>query len=127
MRQKARPRFKSQEEEADFWMRRDTADFWDALEEVEEPLEVAPALKAEIRARHERAKLISLRLYPSQIRRAKAVAGRKRMPYQLLLRQLIDQGLSLVADRTASLRAEKAPRRRTAPGPGRARGGSTSR
>ena len=93
MKQKKPPRFESQKEEAEYWMRHDTAQCWDSFEDLKEPIEAAPRLMAEIRARHERTKPISIRLYPSQLRLAKAIAGRKRVPYQALLRDLIDSGL----------------------------------
>ena len=91
------PKFKTQKEEAEFWMRHDTADFWDAFEDIKEPLEVSHHLMAEVKARHERTKAISIRLYPSQLRIAKAIANKKHIPYQTILRALIDQGLSHLA------------------------------
>ena len=87
------PKFKSKQEEAEFWMRHDTADFWNAFEDVKEPIEVASNLVAEIRARHEKTKSISIRLYPSQLRMAKAIANKKHIPYQTILRDIIEQGL----------------------------------
>ncbi|MFC1521161.1 CopG family antitoxin [Elusimicrobiota bacterium] len=88
------PKFKTQKEEADFWMKHDTVDFWDDFEDIKEPLEIFPRLQAEVRDRHEKAKLISIRLYPSQLRMAKAIADKKHVPYQVLLRSIIDTGLS---------------------------------
>lgn len=88
------PKFKSQEEEADFWMEHDTSEFWNAFEDIKDPLELSPGLKASIRERHEKTKAISIRLYPSQLRMAKAVAGKKHIPYQALLRSIIGNGLT---------------------------------
>ena len=88
------PKFKSKEAQADYWMNHDTADFWDSFEDVKTLPEVSTRLQAEVRARHERTKAISLRLYPSQIREAKAIANRNHIPYQTILRQIIEQGLS---------------------------------
>ena len=88
------PKFKSKEEEAEFWMRHDTADFWDSFEDLKALPEISSRLEAQINARHERTKAISLRLYPSQIRAAKAIANRNHIPYQTILRQIIEQGLS---------------------------------
>ena len=95
------PRFKSKEEEAEFWMTHDTTAFWDSFETVKEPLDISPNLASHVRARHERTKLISIRLYPTQLRVARAIASKKRIPYQVLLRALIEQGLSRMIPRAA--------------------------
>lgn len=87
------PKFKTQEEEAEYWMSHDTAVFWDAFEDIKTPAEVLPKLLSEIKKRHEKTKAISLRLYPSQIRMAKAIANKKHVPYQTILRNLIESGL----------------------------------
>lgn len=92
------PKFKSRQEEADFLMRHDTTDFWDAFEDIKEPLDVTPNLMAEVRARHEKTKPISIRLYPSQLRMAKAIAN---IPYQVILRDIIEFGLSRMASSKA--------------------------
>lgn len=95
------PKFKSKQEESEFWMKHDTASFWDAFEDIKEPIEAAPELFAEIKNRHETTKLISIRLYPRQLRIAKSIANRKHIPYQTILRTIIEQGLStLVSPRT---------------------------
>ncbi len=91
---KTAPRFKIQEEEAEYWMTHDTTGFWDTFEEVNEPIDVTSALLTEITARHEKTKPISLRLYLRQLRMAKAIAQKHHMPYQTLLRTLIDRGLA---------------------------------
>jgi len=88
------PHFKSKEEEADFWMSHDTTAFWDSFEPLKEPLEVSKELAAWVERRHERTKPISIRLYTTQLRIAKAIAGKKHIPYQALLRTLIEKGLS---------------------------------
>lgn len=91
------PRFKSKKEEAEFWMKHDTADFWDTFEDVKEPVYVSPNVLATIKARHERTKAISIRLYPSQLRIAKTIARETHTPYQSILRNLIEQGLTKLA------------------------------
>ena len=91
---KRAPRFKSKEEEADFWMSHDTNTFWDSFETMKEPLEVADELMASIKNRHAKTKPISIRLYTTQLRIAKAIAGKKHIPYQALLRNLIEKGPS---------------------------------
>ena len=90
-------KFKSKEDEAGFLMRHDTSDFWDAFEDIKEPLDVTPTLMAEVRARHEKTKPISIRLYPSQLRMAKAIANKRHIPYQVILRDIIEFGLSRMA------------------------------
>lgn len=75
-------------------MEHDTAKFWGAFEDIKDPLELTPMLKTSIRERHEKTKAISIRLYPSQLRMAKAVADRTHVPYQVLLRNIIENGLS---------------------------------
>jgi len=96
------PKFTSKQKEADYWMKNDTAAFWDTFEDIKEPIEVIPNLIVEIKARHERAKAISIRLYPSQLRVAKAIAKKNHIPYQTILRNLIDQGLSHLAPERVS-------------------------
>lgn len=86
--------FKSKEEEADFWMSHDTTAFWDSFETIKEPLDVSKELTAWVKSRHEKTKPISIRLYATQLRVAKAIAGKKHIPYQVLLRTLIEKGLS---------------------------------
>ena len=88
------PHFKSKEEEAAFWMSHDTAAFWDSFETIKEPLDVSRELTAQVKSRHEKTKPISIRLYTTQLRVAKAIAGKKHIPYQVLLRTLIEKGLS---------------------------------
>ena len=95
------PVFTSQQEEAAYWLTHDTAKFWQAFEDLREPPEVTPRLLANIKARHERTKAISLRLYPSQLRIAKAIARKTHLPYQAILRTVIDQGLSQLAKEQA--------------------------
>ena len=101
MRRQPLPVFRSQPEEAAFWLKHDTAKFWQAFEDFREPLEVTPHLLANIHARHERTKAISLRLYPTQLRIAKAIARKTHLPYQAILRTVIDQGLSQLAKEQA--------------------------
>lgn len=91
------PTFMSQQEEAAFWLTHDTAKSWQAFEDPGELPEVTPQLLANIKARHERTKAISLRLYPSQLRLTKAIARKTHLPYQAILRTFIDQGLSQLA------------------------------
>jgi predicted DNA binding CopG/RHH family protein len=91
---KKAPHFNSKEEEAHFWMTHDTTAFEDSLETSREPLEISKELMARVKSRHEKTKPISIRLYTRQLRIAKAIAGKRHIPYQVLLRALIEKGLS---------------------------------
>lgn len=95
------PKFKTKEGEAEYWMSHDTADFWDEFEDIKTPLEIFPGLLSDIKKRHEKTNAISIRLYPSQIRMAKAIAGKKHVPYQTMLRHLIEEGLHRLASSDA--------------------------
>lgn len=97
------PRFKSPEEEIRFFETHDMARYWDQLEDVDEVLELAPALERRIRERMKK-RLVAIRLEEWQIERAKEIARDRRIPYQRLLREWISQGL----------RAEKARSKRRA-------------
>ena len=92
MRKKVQqPRFKSDREAADFWATHDAADYIDALKPAR--LALAPALQRRIKARAKRKKLVTLRLEIDQIAAAKAVALRKSIPYQTLIRMWISEAL----------------------------------
>ncbi|OGR84127.1 MAG: hypothetical protein A2901_08900 [Elusimicrobia bacterium RIFCSPLOWO2_01_FULL_54_10] len=87
------PRFKSREEEAKFWETHSSSDYLEGLEDVTHLFTVAPELVHKIQQGAKK-KLISLRLASWEIDRAKAIAKRRHMPYQVLLRSWIDEGLS---------------------------------
>ncbi|MBI2119922.1 MAG: hypothetical protein HYT97_09915 [Elusimicrobia bacterium] len=97
------PKFKTKQEEANFWMQHDTVDFWNSFENIREPIEIAPNLREDVKKRHEKTKAISIRLYPSQLRMAKAIAYKQHIPYQTILRDMIEQGLSQVVAKHHSL------------------------
>lgn len=86
------PRFKNDEELARFVETHDMAPYWDQLEEVDEVIELAPALARRIRERM-RKRLLALRLEQWQIERAKRIARAKGVPYQALMREWISRGI----------------------------------
>jgi len=86
------PHFKTDAEEIRFFETHDMAPYWDQLENVDEVIELAPALERRIRERMKK-RLVAIRLEEWQIARAKEIARKKRVPYQRLLRDWISQGL----------------------------------
>jgi len=88
------PYFKTAEEEAKFW---DTHSLKDYIHEFE-PADVDELFLSNgewhkrIQERSEK-KLISLRLAKWEIERSKEIATKKKVPYQVLLREWIDAGL----------------------------------
>jgi predicted DNA binding CopG/RHH family protein len=83
------PVFQSEKEELEFWEIHSAADYWDALEDVEQ-VELSPRLRNGINNRS-RLKMVSLRLREDQITAAKAIAKEKDIPYQVLLRSWITE------------------------------------
>ena len=61
-------------------------------EEIDEKIRLDPELARKIAERSKK-KMISLRLEQWQLQRTKAIAARRRIPYQHLLRYWITQGL----------------------------------
>ena len=100
MREKARlkkgpkklPRFRSDEEAAHFFETHSVADYWDQMGDVDEVIELAPALVRRIRERMKK-RLLALRLEEWQIRRAREIARQKKVPYQSLMREWITRGI----------------------------------
>ncbi len=86
------PRFTSDRQAARFFDTHDMADYWDQLEEVDEVIELAPALARKIRERM-RKRLLAIRLEQWQIERAKKIARAKGVPYQTLMREWISRGI----------------------------------
>ena len=92
MKKKRLPHFKSAEDEAKFWETHSAANYLDQLKEVDDLFVLSPSLIHRIK-NHAKKKLISLRLAVWEIQAAKKIAKRKKIPYQTLLRQWIDEGL----------------------------------
>ena len=78
------PKFKTLEEEAEFWDTHSLAEYWDELESVEGPLIDARPPK----------KLVSIRFDEALIAAAKRIARGKGIGYQTLLRMWAYEGLA---------------------------------
>lgn len=98
-------RLKTEREVHQFWSRRDLAGRLHEMEEVDERIQLDPALAQRIRERTKK-KMIALRLELWQLERAKAIAKKRRVPYQHLLRYWISKGLR----QEAALKANSASR-----------------
>ncbi len=92
MKKKKLPDFKTAEDEANFWDTHSAADYWHELEPVDELFVLSPALAHKIRERAKK-RLISIRLAQWEIDKSKQIAKIRKIPYQTLLRQWIDEGL----------------------------------
>ena len=87
------PRFRSEEEAAEYLESHSVAGVWDRLPEGK-PARLSAALAKAIRARHTQVKApISLRLEPEQIEAAKKIAATKSVAYQTQLRMWIAEGI----------------------------------
>ena len=87
------PRFRSEEEAADYFQTHSVADVWDQLPEAE-AAKASKDLEKVIRERHAAAKSpISIRLDPEQIAAAKKIAAAKSVGYQTQLRMWIAEGI----------------------------------
>ena len=93
------PRFRSDEEAANYFQTHSMADVWSQLPEAD-PAKVSKALEKSIRQRHAAAKSpISIRLDPEQIAAAKKIAAAKSVGYQTQLRMWIAEGIRREAKR----------------------------
>ena len=77
------PKFKTEDEEAEFWNTHDSTDYFDWSKAK---IGIFPNLKLTTRP-------ISLRLPISLINRAKVQAHKLDIPYQTLIKQSIDKGI----------------------------------
>lgn len=85
------PHFRSEAEEAEFWASHSLAEVWDQLEPVQ--VEVAPDVRR-VTLTRSRKKPVTLRLEERQITQAKAIASRKSLNYQTLMRSWIAEGIA---------------------------------
>lgn len=92
MRKKKLPRLKTEKEVHEFWSKHEAADYLHEAEELDEQIQLAPGLAHKIRERTKK-KMIALRLERWQLERTKALARKRKIPYQHLLRFWISQGL----------------------------------
>jgi len=88
------PRFKSEDEEREFWDSHSFLDFPEEVEEVE-PFPLASELREEILSgkRRRKMKRISLSFDPYLIEMIKRIAKRKSIPYQCLIRMWLAERL----------------------------------
>ncbi|MGB7291105.1 MAG: CopG family antitoxin [Thermodesulfobacteriota bacterium] len=84
------PKFKSEDEEIEFWETHSMIDIIDKLPEVK--VEISGELKKRMEE-HKNKKLLTLRLDPAQIDKAKEIAIKKGMGYLTLMRHWIQQGI----------------------------------
>jgi len=84
------PDFKSEEEEIEFWETHSMVDILNELPEVK--VEISGELKKRIED-HKKKKLLTLRLDPAQIDKAKEIAIKKGIGYLTLMRNWIQQGI----------------------------------
>lgn len=77
------PKFKNEDEEREFWANHDSVDYvdWSKAQRV-----IFPNLKLT-------KKPISLRVTTSLLAKVKAIANKKDMPYQTLMKQYISKGV----------------------------------
>ena len=86
------PMLKGEKAIAKFWDTHDAADYWDSMEELDEPLVLDPRLEKRIMERHKK-RLLTMRLEQGQISDARRVAAKKGIGYQTLLRVWIQAGI----------------------------------
>jgi len=93
------PKFRSDEEAAEYFEKHSVAEVWDQLPEGR-PVKLSAALAKSIQERHARAESpISLRLAAEQIAAAKRIAAAKSVGYQTQLRMWIAEGIRREAKR----------------------------
>lgn len=91
------PKFRTLEEESEFWDTHSVLDYWDETEPVEGPFIDARPPK----------KLVSIRFDPSLIAAAKRIAKAKGVGYQTLLRMWAYEGLARELRRREPLAARR--------------------
>ena len=93
------PKFRSDEEAAEYFETHSVADVWDQLQEVRPPRPSKKLAKAIQERRKEAKSPISIRLGPDQIAAAKKIAAAKSVGYQTQLRIWIAEGIRREAKR----------------------------
>ncbi|MBI3292209.1 MAG: hypothetical protein HYZ73_05315 [Elusimicrobia bacterium] len=86
------PHFKNSEEAATFWDTHGLKDYIHDLKPVDDMFVLSPVLAQRIRERAKK-RLISIRLAQWEIEKSKEIAKKRKIPYQTLMREWIDQGL----------------------------------
>lgn len=76
------PRFKNEDEEAEFWATHDTTEYFDISKAIINP--VFPNLKQSTRT-------ITIRVTESLLNALKVIANKKDVPYQSLVKMFLDE------------------------------------
>ena len=111
------PKFKTEDEEADFWATHSPLDYPSEFEEMTEPIELSPELRKRIeseRLDRERKKTVTFRMEPSKIDLIKLIARRNGIDYQPLMRMWIIQGIDNELSRNIRLRRALTRKRKPA-------------
>ena len=87
------PRFTSPEQEARFWNRVDTVDYWGVFHETGDPLDLAPSLVRTIDQRASSKRRVSLYLDAWTIRLAHALAAREGVHPHDIFRRWVEEGI----------------------------------
>jgi hypothetical protein len=87
------PRFASADQEALFWSRVDTVDYWDVFRETDAPLELAPALVRTIDHRSTSKRRVSLYLDAWTVRLARVLAEREGVHPHDVFRRWVEEGI----------------------------------
>lgn len=87
------PRFASPDQEARFWSRVDTVDYWDVFQETEAPLDLAPSLVRAIDQRSRSKRRVSLYLDAWTVRLARVLADREGVTPHDVFRRWVEEGI----------------------------------
>jgi hypothetical protein len=87
------PRFTSPEQEARFWSRVDTLDYWDVFHETDVPLDLSPALVRVIDQRSTSKRRVSLYLDAWTVRLARVLAEREGVGLHDVFRRWVEEGI----------------------------------
>ena len=92
MKKNKLPVFRNDKEAAKFWDTHSLADYVHQMKDVTDLFTFAPELVEKIQQRAKK-KMVAIRLANWEIEKAKEIAKNKKIPYQTLLREIIDIGL----------------------------------
>jgi len=87
------PRFTSSDQEAEFWSRVDSVDYWGVFHETDAPLELAPSLVRVIDQRSSSKRRVSLYLEAWTVRLARALADREGVHPHDVFRRWVEEGI----------------------------------
>lgn len=89
----ALPRFASPEQEARFWARVDSVDYWDVFHETSSPLDLSPSLVRVIDQRSTSKRRVSLYLDAWTVRLARVLAEREGVGLHDVFRRWVEEGI----------------------------------